>query len=83
MRTLRNSCPETAFAAAAAAVTDSSPRITAASHSSVRWLMVSGSPTAGGLAGYLKKGTASIASQPPTAMVIANNGPDIPVSRRA
>lgn len=30
-----------------------------------------------------KKGTASIASQPPTAMVIANNGPDIPVSRRA
>ena len=27
MRTLRNSCPETAFAAAAAAVTDSSPRI--------------------------------------------------------
>ena len=57
--------------------------ITAASHSSVRWLMVSGSPTAGGLAGYLKKGTASIASQPPTAMVIANNGPDIPVSRRA
>ncbi len=45
--------------------------------------MVSGSPTAGGLAGYLKNGTASIASQPNPATAMARGVPAIAVNRRA
>lgn len=83
IRTDRNSCAAAAFAAKTEATTASRPRATAASHSQVRWVIVSGSPTAGGLAGYLKNGTASIANQPNVASVRPSNGPDSIVTRRA
>ena len=55
-----------------------------ASHSQVRWVIVSGSPTAGGLAGYLKNGTASIANHPPNVRRRdARIGPDSVLNRRA